>query len=305
MSSPPSGMQVELRFGEQRAVVVEVGGGLREYTVAGRPVLDGYAEGERCRSGRGQILAPWPNRLRDGRYEWEGETHQLALSEVARHNAIHGLVRFANWNLAGRSAASATMTHVLHPQDGYPFSLALQAHYALDEAGLTVTTTAINVGKSACPYGIGAHPYLTLCTDTIDDCTLQVPAATWMPSDERGIPTGEVALSGGDQDFRSPRRIGQAKLDVCCGELRREHDGRAYVVLSAPAGGRSVSVWMDEQHRYLMLFTGDTLPDPQQRRRALAIEPMTCAPDAFNSGAGLHTLEPGQSLLSRWGIASG
>lgn len=297
----PSGAQVELLHGDQRAVIVEVGGGVREYTAGGEAVLDGYAEHERCRSGRGQILAPWPNRLRDGSYEWAGERHQLALSEPPLRNAIHGLVRFANWGVGERTASHVAMEHVLHPQDGYPFALALSAAYRLDDRGLTVLTTATNIGTTSCPYGIGAHPYLTAGTETIDECVLHAPAARRLVSDERSIPTGLVEVAGTAYDFREPRAIGTTMLDTGYCELLRDADGCARVTLHAPSSGRRVTLWLDEHHPYLMLFTGDTLP-ADRRRRGLAVEPMTCAPNAFGSGDGLLTLRPGESFTSAWGI---
>lgn len=286
-------------------MVVEVGGGLREYEVAGRAVLDGYAEGERCRSGRGQILAPWPNRLADGRYEWEGENQQLALSEPSRGNAIHGLVRWAGWSLAESSSSRAVMAHVIHPQDGYPFTLAMQVEYELSERGLSVRTTAANLGAEPCPYGAGAHPYLTVGAESVDGCILQAPGASWMPTDERAIPTAEACVAGTEYDFRAPRQIGATRLDTCFGDLARDRDGCARVRLSCAEEGRSATLWVDHSHPYLMLFTGDTLPDRQRRRRSLAVEPMTCAPNAFRTGVGLRTLAPGESFASRWGIQAG
>ncbi|HEY1688945.1 MAG TPA: aldose 1-epimerase family protein [Solirubrobacteraceae bacterium] len=304
---PPSGRQLELTHGEQRAVVVEVGGGLREYELAGQAVLDGYAESERCRSGRGQILLPWPNRLRDGRYEWAGERQQLPLSEAARGNAIHGLVRWANWTVAERSQAHATMAYVLHPQDGYPFMLDLRVAYSLGEDGLTVQTTATNVGAEACPYGVGAHPYLTVGAETIDDCVLRAPAGRRLLADERAIPVGSEAVDGTEYDFRTPRRIGAQQLDTAFADLQRDPDGLARVTLASVTSEtaqlpRSLTLWLDGAYSHLMLFTGDTLPDTNRRRRSLAVEPMTCAPNAFQSGDGLRRLEPGESFTSHWGI---
>ena len=98
----PSGEQFELSFGDQRAVVVEVGGGLRSYAVGGRDVLDGYGADAMSTSGRGQLLMPWPNRVEDGSYEFDGTRQQLPLTEPERGNAIHGLVRWASWSAAGR-----------------------------------------------------------------------------------------------------------------------------------------------------------------------------------------------------------
>ncbi|MBV9836510.1 MAG: aldose 1-epimerase family protein [Solirubrobacterales bacterium] len=297
---PPSGEQIELVAAEHRAVVVEVGGALRELQLGGRALLDGYSEREMCTGARGQPLLPWPNRLRDGSYRFGGEPHRLALSEPERGNAIHGLVRWVNWTVAERTPERVVMSHRLHPQPGYPFALALRIEYQLAASGLTVTTTATNVGQQRCPYGAGAHPYLTAGAETIDDCTLTVPAASRLETDERGIPTATAPVSGTAYDFRRPRRVGSERLDTCYCELLRDDDARARVILQAP-GGRVVTLWADQSYPYLMVFTGDTLP-ATQRRRGLAVEPMTCPPNAFASGDGVRVLEPGESLAGSWGI---
>ena len=164
----PSGKQLEIAFGDQQAVVVEVGGGLRSYSVGGRDVLDGYGADEMCTSGRGQVLIPWPNRLEDGSYELGGRRHQLPLTEPSTHNAIHGLVRWANWTVAESEPHRVMVEQLLHPQPGYPFSLALRIEYALSERGLDVRTTATNLGDETCPYGSGAHPYLTVGSERVD-----------------------------------------------------------------------------------------------------------------------------------------
>ena len=296
----PSGEQIELRRADQRVVVVEVGGGLRAYTVDGRELLDGYDEAEMCPSARGQVLIPWPNRLRSGSYEFGGEGLQLPLSEPAKGNAIHGLVRWASWKVAEREQDTVAMVHVLYPQDGYPFALALRVEYRLESDGLVVETTATNVGDASCPYGAGFHPYLTAGTTTIDECTLQSPGATWMPTDNQAIPTSSQPVDGTDYDFRAPRPVGTTQLDTGYGQLARDSDGRARVTLQSPAGA-GVTLWMDEHYEYLMLFTGDSLPNAARRRRGLGVEPMTCAPNAFQSGQGLLALEPGEPFTSAWG----
>ena len=192
----PSGEQIEIVLGDQRAVVVEVGGGLREYSAAGRDILDGYGVDEMCPSGRGQVLMPWPNRLEDGSYEFEGERHQLTLDEPGSRNAIHGLVRWAAGRSPSASPTESSMEHTLHPRPGYPFSLALAIEYRLSEEGLVVQTTATNVGSRACPFGSGAHPYLPAGTPTVDSAVLRVPAGTVLQANERGIPVGEIAGRG-------------------------------------------------------------------------------------------------------------
>ena len=299
---PPSGRQYELAAGAHRVTVVEVGGGLRSYHLDGRPVLDGYGPDETCSGGRGQLLIPWPNRLRDGRYRLHGEDLQLPLTEPAKHNAIHGLVRWQSWEGAEQQPDRLVLRHTLHPQDGYPFELELTVEYALSARhGLSVTTSATNVGAAACPFGVGAHPYLTLGEPTIDGATLQHPAATLLETDEQSIPVGSRPVDGTPADFRSPRRIGDTRLDTAFTDLRRDADGRARVTLTG-AGAR-VELWMDESFGYLMLFTGDSLDDPARRRTGLGVEPMTCAPNALQSGAGLLIIEPGRTFRGAWGIA--
>jgi aldose 1-epimerase len=280
--------------------VVEVGGGLRSYSAGGRELLDGYAADEMCRSGRGQVLIPWPNRIEHGSYDWDGERHQLALTEVEHGNAIHGLVRWAPWTVREREPARVALGYLLHPQPGYPFSLELELEYALSEQGLAVRTTAINAGSQACPFGAGFHPYFTLGTPTVDTVLLRVPGQSVAAGAERGLPGAVTAVAGTELDFRAPRPIGATQLDHTFGDLERDPGGIARVELRDPAGGAGITVWADERHSFFQLFTGDPLPDVA--RRSLAIEPMTCPANAFRTGEALVRLEPGDSFASAWGV---
>ena len=294
------GGEIEIARGEQRVAVVTLGGGLRSYEVAGRALLDGFPVDERPASGRGQVLAPWPNRIENGSYEFDGKRMQLPLTEAEHGNAIHGLVRGATWEVVSVEPDSVALGYVLEPQPGYPFVLALNIEYALADAGLTVTLTARNLGRERCPYGSGQHPYLTLGTPTVDGLRLQVPAAVVAFSDERGLPERSASVDGTEYDFRTGRAIGGAVLDNAYTELERGADGRARVLLDDPAGGSGLTLWVDESHPYLMVFTGDPLPDVA--RRSVAVEPMTCPPNAFRTGESLIRLEPGESIASTWGI---
>ena len=296
----PSGEQYELALEDQTAVVTEVGAGLRTYAVGEWAVLDGYGADEMASAGRGQVLAPWPNRLEDGSYDYDGRRHQLPLNEPEHANAIHGLVRWEGWQAQEREQHRVVLGHVLHPRPGYPFALDLCVAYELSEDGLAVQTTATNVGSDTCPFGTGAHPYLSVGTATVDDIVLRVPAGTALRSDERGIPVGARSVSGTEFDFLAARPIGSARLDTGYTDLERDDQGLARVALATPGGGRRVTLWVDEGYPYLMVFTGD---HPDVQRRGLAVEPMTCAPNAFRSGDGLIELEPGASVTTTWGIS--
>lgn len=300
---PPSGRQLALVHGDQRVVVTEVGGGLREYTVAGRHLLDGYGAGEMCSGGRGQVLIPWPNRLNAGRYRFGGGHHQLPISKPDEGNAIHGLVRWEGWKVVDLRPDRAVVGHVVHARPGYPFTLAVEIDYRLSDAGLAVTTTATNTGSTPLPYGAGFHPYVRVGTDHVDDALLELPAAIRMETDDRGIPTGrKLAVAGSPYDYRDPRPVGATALDTCFTALAPGGDGAiTRVTLSTADGDEAVTVWMDQFFPYVMVFTGDSLA-PDRRRRSLAVEPMTCAPDAFGNGLGLRVLEPGASTTGRWGI---
>jgi aldose 1-epimerase len=296
----PSGRQIEIGHAEQRATIVEFGGGIRSYSVAESDIIDGYAVNEMCSGGRGQVLMPWPNRIADGAYTFDGEHLQLPLSEPDAQNAIHGLVRWVSWEVAEQAADRVVMTHRLRPQPGYPFTLDLRIEYRLSEAGLDVRNSARNVGAVRCPFGAGAHPYLRLGDLRVDDIVLRVPARAMLRSNERGIPIGRVPVAGSAHDFRAARAIGPLRLDDAYTDLDHDADGRARVCLTAAAGDAGVALWVDEAWPYLMVFSGDTLPDGG--RRSLAVEPMSCAPNAFVSGDGLRVLEPGASFDGAWGI---
>lgn len=296
----PSGQQIEISAGDQRVVVVEVGGGIRSYTAGDRELLDGYDEAEMATAGRGQVLIPWPNRLQDGTYEFVGRRHQLPLTEPEAQNAIHGLVRWAAWSVGEREADRVVMEHTLHPQPGYPFSLDLSIEYSVSEEGLRVASTATNVGLDACPYGSGAHPYVKVGTDTVDAVVLCAPGGTVLQFDGRGVPVSTAPVEGTEYDFRQPRAIGATKLDNAFTDLERGDDGLARVEVRHRDNGTELTLWLDESYPYLQLFTGDS--QPSVNRRSLAVEPMTCPPNAFRTGEGLLVLEPGQSATSAWGI---
>jgi aldose 1-epimerase len=294
-----SGRQVELLWGPHRVTVVEVGGGLRRYLYDGHDVLDGYADDEVAPAARGQLLVPWPNRLHDGRYTWDGEEHEVPINEPDQQNAIHGLVRWSSWTVEQSSPGAATMSLVLRPQPAYPFTLALQTAYELGEDGLTVTMRATNLGDAAAPYGCGAHPYITVGTPLIDDALLQVPADSWLPTGPAQIPIGVQPVDGTPYDFRERRPLGRVHIDYAFTDLHRDGDGRATLVLAA-GDGRTVEVWVDEQFPYLEVFTADPLPE-DRRRRSLGVEPMTCPPNAFVTGEVMR-LEPGTTTSASWGI---
>ena len=273
-------------------MVTEVGATLRELSSGGRPLIDGFGADEICSGGRGQLLLPWPNRIRAGAYEFGGHRQQLPLSEPQHANAIHGLTRWSSWRLLDRSAERVRLGLDLHPQPGYPFQLSLAVEYVVSEAGLRVEVEAGNRGTGPAPFGCGSHPYLKPASDVVDGGLLRIPARSYLEVDERLIPTGRrLPVEGTRYDFRQARPLGDTVLDTCFADF----DERA-----VEFDGRRLE-W-DAGFRFVQLFSGDTLA-PERRRRGLAVEPMTCPADAFNSGEGLLVLEPGAVWRGAWTIS--
>lgn len=300
MTSYPSGQQYEIKSGSHTATIVEVGGGIRDYTIDGAPVLQSYPLDAMCDGAHGAPLIPWPNRLAGGQYSFDGTDYQVAQTEPEKTNAIHGFLRWRSWQAVEQTPDQVVMATRLHPLQGYPFTLDVRVDYTLTEAGLTVRTTATNAGDRACPYGCGQHPYLSPGDGLIDDCTLHLDAATRiLTDDKRQLPTGREPVEGTPYDLRAGRRLGDLAIDYAFTDLARDKDGKAWTRLVRP-DGTTAEIWVDETYPIVELYTADTL-DPPRRRRGLGTEPMTCPPNAFQTGDDVITLQPDTSITTTWG----
>lgn len=295
----PSGRNVGLEYGDYRATVVEVGAGLRTLSRSGLDLVNGYGGEQMCAGGRGQVLLPWPNRIEDGRYSFAGRHWQLPLTEPEHANAIHGLTRWIGWTLLDSDPSRARWGCHLHPQPGYGGDLELVVTYQLSDQGLRVETSATNVGDTPAPYGAGAHPYLTVGR-LIDGCELRLPAATRCASSARGLPGPAEPADAHGFDFRTRRRIGSTVFDDVFGSIEYD-DGRAWAELRDPDNGRSTRLWLDSSYRWLQVFSGEGQGD--LARQAVAVEPMTCPPNAFASTIDLVVLGPGDTHRAAFGIS--
>ncbi|MDN4161532.1 aldose 1-epimerase family protein [Nocardioides abyssi] len=298
---PPSGEQFEIEGGGYQAVVTESGAALRALSFRGRDLVDGFGEDEMSSGGRGQLLVPWPNRVRDGRYTFEGRDLQLPLTEPARHNSSHGLARWVAWSVEEHTGHSVSLQYRLMAQTGYPWTLDLHVAYDLSADGLTVTQTATNDSGRPAPYASGAHPYLRVGEGPVDGWELTLPAATrLLVDDERLLPGGREAVEGTPYDFRVARPLRDLALNDCFTDLGRDPEGNTTAVLRDPASGDGVTLWVDGHHPWLLLYTADDVA--ATARRSLAVEPMTAPPDALRSGEDLFTLAPDETVSVVWGI---
>lgn len=298
---PPSGTQWTIAVDGQEAVVVEVGGGLRSYRANGVDYVDGYARDEICVGCAGQVLAPWPNRIRDGQYLLEGHSMQLPLTEPERYTAIHGLVNWVPWRLVTQESDRVTVEYDLPAQPGYPWSLRLRTQWRISADGLRASHEVTNLSGRAAPFGLSVHPYLQLPGVAVDDVTLRVPGRSRLLLDSRLLPIGATKVAGGEYDFTAGRRIGSLVMDTSFGDVQPDPDGGSSVSLTAPDGQTGVTLWADASFGWWQIYTGDTLPG-ERYRRSVAVEPMTCPPDAFRSGRDVIMIEPGETWRAGWGI---
>lgn len=290
---PLTGKQFTIRAGEHELTAVEVGGGLRRYTHAGTDVVAPYAEDELPPNGAGQVLMPWPNRLAGGRYTFAGRQYQVPITEVARGNANHGLARWARWAPVAVNASSVTLGCDIPPQTGWPFEVRAEMTYALHpDHGLTVTAVARNHGENPAPFGAGFHPYVSVRGHRLDDVTMQVPARQRFVTDEAQLPVGTQDVSGTPYDFGRARRLKTLRMDDTF-----TAPGPNTVDVRTSSGG--AHVWYDSAFGYLQVFTTEAL---ESGPPAIAVEPMTCPANAFNTATGLLVLEPGDAWTGTWGI---
>lgn len=299
----PTGEQFVLETstasGDIRATITAVAASIRTLSINDIDLVPPYAEDQVPPMGAGTVLVPWPNRIRDGRWSHDGVEHQLAITEPARANAIHGLLRYAEYKPIARERDSVTLSATVYPQLGYPFLLGTAVHYELVADGLRVTHFVENLGAAPAPVAIGTHPYLKIGGVPTADLTLRLDAASHIEVDERLLPTGEVPVDGTEWDFREGRRVGDVSLDDAFGELASE-DGQVLHTLTAP-DGRSVSIWADDEFDYVQVYTSREFPG-EGGDVAIAVEPMTAPAEAFNSGRGLRWLDPGEEWQLSWGI---
>ncbi|UOQ90544.1 aldose 1-epimerase family protein [Agromyces endophyticus] len=312
---PRSGRQFALSAHGYTADVASIGASLRTLRFEGRDLVVPF-EADEVRPGyRGVTLAPWPNRIVDGRYAFAGVSHQLPLTEPARGHALHGLAAWLDFTPRIVETDRVVLAAVVEPQAGYPFRVEVEVEYRLDADGLTQTVTGRNLGADAAPWGTGPHPYLVAGPGRVDDWTLELPAESVLTvtADRLSPVAVEPVEVHPEFDFRTPRAIADTFIDHAFTGLVAAEASSApvasdaaslyRVVLTAP-GGTGVEMTWDAACPWVQVHTADTPGADATHRIGLAVEPMTCPPDAFNSGVDLVVLEPGAAHAASWRITA-
>lgn len=298
-----SGADITIRSGDTVASIATVGATLRSLQYGGRDLIVPFDAGTVRPAFRGAVLAPWPNRVVDGRYRFGGADHELALSEPRRGHALHGLVVWSDFAIVEQTADRAVLSTTIPAQIGYPFQVDVLVGYRVDGEGLHTTVTGSNTGPEAAPWGTAPHPYLVAGAGRVDDWTLTLPADSVLEvTEDRLIPT-HIAPVSAQFDMRTPTRIGDRFIDHAFTDIARAADGRATISLVA-GDEHGVRMQFGPECAWVQVHTADQ-PEPSIDRLGLAVEPMTCAPDAFNAGEerGMIVLAPGASSAASWTIS--
>ncbi|MBW4030903.1 MAG: aldose epimerase, partial [Acidobacteria bacterium] len=297
----PSGEQIEITFGDESAVITEVGATLRTYDKAGVGIVEGFAPHEIPSACRNQICYPWVNRVGSGEWSYSGRRAQVGADNVVSRTLNHGLVRWRPFAIDVVEPSRCALSYVLFPTPDYPFATRFGVDYSLDVNGLTVTSTVTNVDGVDVPFSLGFHPYFAPTTPTIDGTRLHLPARSYLEVDGRMLPTGAVkAVVDTPYDFRESRAVDGVALDVTYTDLARDESG-LFTVTMQDAHGVTTRLSQDEAFAYFQVFSADTLARGR-RRTSLALEPMTAPAEAFRSHRGLLTLAPSQSWSGVWRV---
>ena len=290
-----SGEQYRIEADGYVAEVVEVGAALRTLTGGGRDLVRGWSVDSMMPVYSGAVLQPWPNRIGDGAYTFDGIEAQASLTEVApRYNALHGLVVWVPWRLVDRANDRVVLSYALPPSPAYPWRLECTVTYAVDASGLSWTLAARNAGDGLAPYGVSAHPYVSAGDGgPVDGWTLDLPADSYLEVDEvRLLPVEVREVTGTLFDFRGGRQIADTFVDHAFTGIAFADDTATARVLAADGSGTAVT-W-DRSCPWVQVHTADR-PEPELNRTGLALEPMTCPPDAFRTGTDVVVLQPGES----------
>lgn len=304
-NTPGESTEYRIEGSGYAAVVLGLGAAVRELTHDGRPLVVGFGAEEQMPNFRGAFVAPWPNRIEDGRYTFDGVDHELPINEPERGTALHGLVHDVLWTPREHTASSVTLACTIEPTVAYPFEVALEVRFSVDAQGFRTAVTATNTGSRRAPYGVCPHPYLVAGPSPLDAWVLELPAATVLTvTPDRLLPVAKEPVAGTPFDFRTAHALGDVQIDHAFTDLERDAAGRAMVRVTDLAAGTGTAMVWDESCPWVQIHTADLPLKPESTRLGLAVEPMTCPPDAFNTGEDLIVLEPGQTHRTGWTISA-
>ncbi|MGD2035780.1 MAG: aldose 1-epimerase [Bacteroidales bacterium] len=298
------------KTGEYVSVIPELGGAINDLVLRqeGRlvHVIDGYknyAEAEKnlLSSFKGSNLFPFPNRLEGGKYNYKGQIFEIDCNFPQENNAIHGFVFDKPFDIILKEDGDIGCAMVIRyisteKVPGYPFENMIDIDYRWNEVNqFTCTTKISNLSDGSMPVGHGWHPYFIAGDAPVDELYIQFPSKEVLEVNDKGIPTG---ISKEYRKFNALSLLKDTKLDNCF--LLNTENELAEIIVENKKDKIRYKVWQQtgiNRYNYLQVYTPPT-------RNAIAFEPMTCAPNAFNNEKGLIVLAPQERISLLWGISS-
>ncbi|RYZ69591.1 MAG: hypothetical protein EOP05_14610, partial [Proteobacteria bacterium] len=188
MASASMDLEYTLKFENQTAVVSSFGASLRSYVVSTAKgdwsVLWGYSGTANKKGGQGDVLIPFPGRIKAGEYEFAGQKHELIKNDKDGPNAIHGFVRAESFKTDSvdetHAAFSFSIDADTYSGRGYLFSLLITVRYELGASGLKTSFAIKNAGNTSAPVGAGFHPYFRADVGTLETWEAQIPAKNYV-----------------------------------------------------------------------------------------------------------------------------
>lgn len=304
----PHNQALQISAGNYTATIDPHGAGLATLLYDGKPLVAGYQHARPFTAGA--LLAPWPNRTGDGIFSHHGTIHRLACNEADRNNALHGFAAEANWHVTEHSRSAVTLQWQGPARTGWPWPLHYSITWALADDGLSAELTVTNTGTetahpstASSPFGLGWHPYLSALGAPLDECTLSMPAATNLPLDpDRLLPAGPEIPAA--EIVGKHQHMEGIELDHCFRmEAPQTSSGHAaHQIELRNADGHGTILWADEHFGWCQVYTSpESAPSIG---RAVAVEPMTCPPNALRSGESLLQLASASATTFRFGISA-
>lgn len=275
------------------SILPQLGGMLNTYALNGKNVIDGISLNK---SGIKQYLAayhsaflcPFPNRIADGKFQFEGKLHQLKCNETANNSALHGFIAdkiFSIKNIDTNEQEAIIVLLYIYKGDlaGFPYPFEVELEYKLELSGkLTCSSKISNTGKTSLPFGLGWHHYFTL-GEPINTLHLSFATKHQIEFNERLLPTGQ------NVDCEQIKGLIQNKNYDDCFAL---NDSK----ISLESSSHLLEIEVEPSiFPYLQVYT-------PPHRKSIAIEPMTCIPDAFNNRIGLGVLEPNATSTQHFSL---
>ncbi len=282
-----SSQTLTLENGESHAVINLIGSALVGLRFGDFQLIPEIDLGPKVFAGT--LMTPWPNRIENGVYQFEGKQYQLEIRD-GMGNALHGLVDEQSAEVLEHRIGFARLRNFVQSSAGYPANLVVESVFELTATELMVSYTVTNRGPGNAPVGIGAHPYFPYTATT----RVEINAETAAIHGSNMIPIGKVPSSQLGLGPGIPALVTELSLDTQFSQL-------ANPVATVINDDYAFDLWQQDAN-WLMVYNTTVFPWVSGPGNAIAMEPQTCPADAYNTGEDLRVLASGDSTSMRWGI---